>query len=44
MIDLLTQHPTYVVLVTAMLIWIGIAWYLMRVDRKVTELERRLER
>jgi CcmD family protein len=44
MIDFLTQQPTYVVLITALLIWAGIAWYLLRVDRKLSDLERRLDR
>lgn len=44
MIDFLTANALYVVLVCALIIWAGIALYLMRVDRKVSELERRLNR
>lgn len=42
--DFLTQHPLYVVLVTALMIWAGIAWYISRVDRRVAELEQRIKR
>jgi len=41
MIDFLQENPTYVVLVTALIIWFGIAWYVMRLDRRVNDLERR---
>jgi CcmD family protein len=44
MIDFLSSHPIYVVLIAAVMIWLGLAWYLTRVDRKVAELERRLGR
>lgn len=39
MIDFLTNNPAYVVLTAALLIWAGIAWYIMRVDRKLGQLE-----
>lgn len=42
MIDFLTQNPLYVVLASALLIWIGVAWYLVRVDRSVRALEKRI--
>ncbi|MBU3741819.1 MAG: CcmD family protein [Candidatus Kapabacteria bacterium] len=43
MITFLTEQPMYVVLVTAMMIWAGIAWYLNRLDRKVSDLEQRVK-
>lgn len=43
MIALLTEQPMYVVLVTALMIWAGIAWYLTRLDRKVSDLEQRVK-
>lgn len=40
MMELLTKQPVYVVLVAALMIWTGLAWYLTRIDRRVAELER----
>lgn len=40
MMDFLTQHPTYVVLATALIIWAGIAWYLTRIERRLRILEQ----
>lgn len=42
--DFLQQQPMYVVLVTALMIWGGLAWYINRVDAKVHDLERRQDR
>lgn len=39
MIDFLTRNPMYVVLVTTMLIWAGIAFYLVRIDSRINRLE-----
>ncbi|MBI2794134.1 MAG: CcmD family protein [Ignavibacteria bacterium] len=44
MIDFLTLNALYVVLICALIIWAGIAFYLLRVDRKISQLERRLNR
>lgn len=44
MIDFLTANAGYVVLTCALLIWIGIAAYLWRVEKRVNELEQRLSR
>ncbi len=41
MIDFLTANPTYVVLASALIIWVGIAWYIARVDRRLADVERR---
>ncbi|CAN5399692.1 hypothetical protein BH10BAC6_BH10BAC6_07270 [soil metagenome] len=40
MMDFLTQNPTYVVLATALIIWVGIAWYLTRIERRLRSLEQ----
>lgn len=39
--ELLTQQPIYVVLVTALIVWAGIAFYLWRVDSRLSAAERR---
>jgi CcmD family protein len=44
MMDFLTVNAGYVVLACALLIWAGIAAYLWRVERRVSELEQRLSR
>ncbi|NQW29513.1 MAG: CcmD family protein [Ignavibacteria bacterium] len=43
MIEFLTQNPMYVVLSTAMIIWIGIALYVNRVDTSLRKLEKKAE-
>jgi CcmD family protein len=40
MIDFLTANPTYVVLACATIVWAGIAFYLWRIDRRLSEQER----
>jgi CcmD family protein len=44
MIDFLSLNAPYVVLVCTLIIWAGIAFYLMRTDRKISQLEHRLNR
>ncbi len=41
MVDFFVHNALYLVLVIALIVWAGIAWYLARLDRKVDELERR---
>jgi hypothetical protein len=36
---LLTDYPMYVVLATSLLIWVGIALYIQRVDARLHSLE-----
>jgi CcmD family protein len=38
--DFLTENSIYVVLIIALVIWLGIAWYLVRLDKKVGALEK----
>ncbi|MFN4909087.1 MAG: CcmD family protein [Bacteroidota bacterium] len=44
MIQFLTDHPLYVVLTTVLVVWIGIAGYLQRIDTRVSELEQSNDR
>ena len=39
MIDFLTAYPTYVVLICALVIWLGLALYLWRIDNRLSTLE-----
>ncbi|MDZ4744482.1 MAG: CcmD family protein [bacterium] len=41
--ELLTNQPVYVVLTAALIIWVGIAVYLARVDARLARLERRMK-
>lgn len=40
--ELLTTQPLYVVLTTALIVWVGVAVYLMRVDGRLARLEKRM--
>lgn len=40
MMQFLTEHPMYVVLATSLLIWIGIAFYIQRIDARLHNLEQ----
>jgi len=44
MLEFMSQHQLYIVLAIVVLIWAGIVWYLVRLDRKVTKLERQLKK
>lgn len=39
MMQLLADYPLYVVLVTALIIWAGIALYIQRIDARLHKLE-----
>lgn len=41
--EFLAKNSLYVVLICVLVIWAGIAWYIQRVDRKVTELEKKIQ-
>lgn len=38
--DFLEQNSMYVVLIIALIIWIGIFFYLFKIDRNLKKLER----
>lgn len=42
MLDFFSQYPLYSVLVIVLICWFGIATYLMRLNRKVRQLENLL--
>lgn len=42
MLEFFIQNSIYVVLVIVLIIWSGIFVYLLRLDRKLTELEKAL--
>jgi len=44
MYEFLNQNQLYIVLVITMLIWSGIIWYLVRLDQKVGQIEKRLKK
>jgi CcmD family protein len=44
MYEFLNQNQMYIVLVITMLIWTGIVWYLVRLDKKVGKIEKQLKK
>lgn len=42
MYDFLSQNSLYVVLIITLCVWLGIAFYISRLDKKVAELEKRI--
>jgi CcmD family protein len=42
--EFLSANQMYIVLGVVLLVWVGIAAYLIRLDRKVTELENRMQK
>lgn len=44
MIEFLSQNPSYVVLVTILVLWAGLATYLQRLDARVGKLENTSDR
>lgn len=41
MYDFLADHALYVVLLIAVICWVGIFGYLVRLDRRIADLEQR---
>ena len=39
MMEFFTQNQLFIVMTIVLLIWAGIVWYLIRIDRKVKQLE-----
>ncbi|MBM4170066.1 MAG: CcmD family protein [Ignavibacteria bacterium] len=44
MIDFFSQNQMYIVLFVVLLVWIGIVGYLMRIDKRVKNLENTFEK
>ncbi|HXG38628.1 MAG TPA: CcmD family protein [Bacteroidota bacterium] len=42
--EFLSDNQMYIVLGVVLLVWIGIAAYLLRLDKKVTELENMMKK
>lgn len=42
--EFLSTNQMYIVLGIVLLIWIGLAWYLVRLDKKLQELEKRIRK
>jgi CcmD family protein len=43
-VDFLAQHQLYIVLSIVLIIWFGLAGYLLRLDKKITRLEQSLKK
>lgn len=44
MLDFMTENQMYIVLSIVLLVWAGIVFYLVRLERKVTRLEETLKK
>jgi len=44
MCEFLSQNQLYIVLCITLLIWLGIVWYLIRLDKKIGQLEKQLKK
>jgi CcmD family protein len=44
MLDFMTENQMYIVLSIVLLVWAGIVFYLVRLDRKVSRLEESLKK
>ncbi|MBI5326034.1 MAG: CcmD family protein [Ignavibacteriae bacterium] len=42
MIEFLIKHSIYIVLVIVLIIWAGISFYLLSLDKKVNKLEKNI--
>jgi CcmD family protein len=40
-VDFLGQHQLYIVMLIVVAIWLGIYWYLFRLDRRLRALEQK---
>ena len=39
MMDFLSQNQMFIVMTIVLIIWAGIVWYLMRIDKRIKQLE-----
>lgn len=44
MLEYMSQNQMYIVLGIVLLIWTGIVWFLVRLDKKVTQLEHQMKK
>ena len=44
MVEFLNQNALYIVLIIALVVWLGIYSYLFRIDGKVKKLEQHLQK
>ncbi len=44
MLEFLTNNQMYIVLSIVLLIWIGIVFYLLRLDKRIKELEETMKK
>ena len=44
MYEFLNQNQLYIVLCITLLIWLGIVWYLIRLDKKIGQIEKQLKK
>jgi CcmD family protein len=44
MYEFLGHNQLYIVLLVVLLIWIGIVWYLFRLDKKIDRFEKLLKK
>jgi CcmD family protein len=44
MYEFLSQNQLYIVLCVTLLTWFGIVWYLIRLDKKIGQLEKQLKK
>jgi CcmD family protein len=44
MLEFMSQNQMYIVLAIVLLVWIGIVAYLLRLDRKVKDLEQAMKK
>jgi CcmD family protein len=40
-VEFLAQHQLYIVMLVVVAIWLGIYWYLFRLDRRLRNLEQK---
>ena len=38
--EFLADNALYVVMIVVLVIWIGIAWYMVRLDKRVSDVEK----
>jgi CcmD family protein len=44
MYEFLNQNQMYIVLIVTLIIWSGIIWYLVRIEKKIGQIEKQLKK